>query len=363
MTSIHRSENAVASNTAGVSPPAAQQPSAPSRADRLNAVSALIFIRDRGIIVLFVVLVAIFSLASPIFGTLTNFSLILGAAAVTAIFAAGVAIGVMSGVLDLSIPGTAAVAGVITGLIIEAGAGVVLGVLAGLAAGVVVGLVNGLIVLRGLNPLVVTIGTLTVLTGLASVLSGGIPVSGLTVLHGIGTDRLAGIPAPVYVVAVLYIVGTVFLTKTRGGIRLMAVGGNVEAVRRSGVNADKHRVLGFMLSGFCAALAGIVTAAVVTQASPAASPAVLFSALTAVALSGVPLTGGRGSLPRVLVGALLIASITSFLVIKNVQPYWGSVITGALLILALAMEKGLSSAVSARLVTTATKAAPAVKGV
>src|SRR5919112_2196859 len=129
MTSIHRSENAVASNTAGVSPPAAQQPKAPSRAERLNAVSALVFVRDRGIIVLFIALVAIFSLASPVFGTLTNFSLILGAAAVTAIFAAGVAIGVMSGVLDLSIPGTAAVAGVITRAAGEAGAGVVLGVL------------------------------------------------------------------------------------------------------------------------------------------------------------------------------------------------------------------------------------------
>src|ERR687894_1864064 len=135
MTSIHRSENAVASNTAGVSPPAAQQPEAPSKAERLNAVSALIFIRDRGIIVLFVALVAIFSLASPIFGTLTNFSLILGAAAVTAIFAAGVAIGVMSGVLDLSIPGTAAVAGVITGVIIEAGGGGVVGGVGGAAPG------------------------------------------------------------------------------------------------------------------------------------------------------------------------------------------------------------------------------------
>lgn len=350
------------SSTAGVSPSPTQQPAPTARAGRLNPVSALVFVRDRGIIVLFVVVVAIFSLASPVFGTVTNYTLVLGAAAITAIFAAGVAVGVMSGVLDLSIPGTAAVAGVVTGLVVESGAGTLVAILAGLVSGVVVGTVNGLIVLRGLNPLVVTIGTLTVLTGLASVLSNGIPVSGLEVLHGMGTDRLAGVPAPVYVVAVLYVVGTVFLTKTRGGIRLMAVGGNPEAVRRSGVNADRHRLLGFVLSGFCAALAGIVTAAVVTQASPAASPAVLFSALTAVALSGVPLTGGRGSLPRVLVGALLIASIDSFLVIKNVQPYWGSVITGALLILALALDKVLSSAVSARLITTATKAAPAVKG-
>jgi ribose transport system permease protein len=202
-----------------------------------------------------------------------------------------------------------------------------------------------------------------VLTGLASVISDGVPVSGLDALHFMGTASYWRIPAPVFVVAAIFIVGTVFLTQTRGGVRLLAVGGNAEAVRRAGVNANIYRVLGFVLSGACAAIGGIVTAAVVTEASPNISTSVLFDALTAVALSGVPLTGGRGSLPRVLVGALVIASIASVLVIKNVPPYWTTVTTGALLVAALGVERVLSRAVATRVVTQKPTVTPATKAV
>ena len=104
----------------------------------------------------------------------------------------------------------------------------------------------------------------------------------------------------------------------------MAVGGNAEAVRRSGIHSDRYKVLGFVHHRPVAALGGLVTTAVVTEASPAASPAIIFTALTAVALAGVSLTGGRGSLPRVLVGALILATISNGLTIKGIQPYWAT---------------------------------------
>ncbi|WP_159499743.1 ABC transporter permease [Microbacterium sp. 18062] len=324
---------------------------------RTTTVGVLAFLRSRGIIVLWIVMLIVFAATSPVFATPTNFALILGAAAVTSIFAASVAFGVMSGALDLSIPGTAAFAGVTVGLLLNAGVPPVIAIAIGLAVGVGIGAVNGLIVLRGLNPLVVTIGMLAVLGGLASVLSKGIPVTGLTSLRFIGTDRYLGVPAPVYVVVILYVIGTLFLTRMRSGVRMLAVGGNAEAVRRSGVRSDRYRVLGFVLGGVCAALGGIVTAAIVTQASPAASPGILFEALTAVALSGLALTGGRGSLPLVLVGALVIATINSYLVIQNVQPYWTDVITGALLIGALALDKYTGGLVSSRLIADASSLA------
>ena len=144
-----------------------------------------------------------------------------------------------------------------------------------------------------------------------------------------GTHRYVGVPAPVYIVAALFLVGTVFLTRTRDGIRLMAVGGNAEAVRRSGIHSDRYKVLGFVISGLCAALGGLVTTAVTTEATPEASPAIIFNALTAVALAGVALTGGRGTLPRVLVGALILATIANGLTIRGIQPYWATVVTGA----------------------------------
>jgi ribose transport system permease protein len=161
------------------------------------------------------------------------------------------------------------------------------------------------------------------------------------------------VPAPVWIAAAVFIVGTVFLTRTRDGIRLMAVGGNAEAVRRSGIHSNRYKLLGFVISAGCAALGGLVTTAFVTEASPAASPAIIFTALTAVALAGVSLAGGRGSLPRVLVGALILATISNGLTIKGIDPYWGTGVTGALLLVSLALDKWLTVTVSNRLVSTA----------
>ena len=318
----------------------------------------LIFARDRGIVVLWVLLLAGFGLwARPYFATVDNAILIANAAALTAIFAAGIAVGIICGALDLSIPGTAAMAGCVCGWLMTHDMPVWVGLLAGLAVGVVVGLVNGLIALRGFNPIIVTIGTLSVLSGLAATLAGGYTIPGLLDLEFMGTRRYLGVPAPVWIVALLFVVGTVFLTRTRDGIRMMAVGGNAEAVRRSGVHSDRYKVLGFVISGFCAALGGLVTAALVTEANPAANPGIIFNALTAVALAGVALSGGRGSLPRVLVGALILGTISNGLTIKGIQPYWATTLTGALLLTSLGLEKWVSTTVSRRLVATAAASA------
>jgi ribose/xylose/arabinose/galactoside ABC-type transport system permease subunit len=240
--------------------------------------------------------------------------------------------------------------------VIHNGLPVWLGIVAALLVGVVVGAVNGILVQRGLNPLVVTIATLTVTGGVAQLLAGGVAISGITQLEWMGRTRYLGIPAPVLVVVVVFGLGWVFLTQTRAGVRLMAVGGNIEAVRRVGINANRYRVLGFILSGVIAAIGGLLVTASTTQASPNASVELLFSALTAVALSGMPLTGGRGSLPRVLVGALIIATISSALVIKGIPPYIATIATGVLLVLALAFERVMSSAVARRLAPPPTAA-------
>jgi ribose transport system permease protein len=313
-------------------------------------VKVLIFLRNWGILVLWLVLVAFFAVwAQPYFFTLANAALVANAAALTAIFAAAVGFGILSGALDLSIPGSATMAAVVGALIIKSAAPVWIGLVAALAVGVAVGAVNGILVQRGLNPLVVTIASLTVLTGLAQVVSGGVPVTGISQLAWMGNTRYFGIPAPVIVVGIVYLIGWFYLTQTRSGVRVMAVGGNIEAVRRVGIRADRYRILGFILSGICAAIGGVLVMATTTQASPNPSVDLLFSAITAVALSGMPLTGGRGSLPRVLVGAIIIATIASALIIRGIQPYWATIVTGVLLILALAFERAMSAAVAKRL--------------
>ncbi len=327
-------------------------PGAPAK-DSLD-IRALLFIRDRGIIVLFVALIIAFSIwANPFFGTWTNAVLIANAAAVSAIYAAGTGVGVMSGALDISIPGVAALAGVVCGRLLTSHASVWLSIVVALAIGVLAGIANGLITLRGFNPLIVTIGTLSVMSGLAEVVAGGYAIPDLNQLTFIGDRRYAGLPAPVWIVIAVYIVLTLFITQTRHGVRFMAVGGNKEAVRLSGVHSGAYRVLGFAISSFCAALGGLLSAAVVAEADPAASAGTIFTALTAVALAGVALTGGRGSLPRVLIGALILATISNALTIKGIQPYWGTVITGLLLLLAIGMDSGIKTSVERRLMRAA----------
>jgi len=315
-----------------------------------SSVRLLIFLRDRGIIVLWIALVIFFAFwASPYFFTLANAALVANAAALAAIFGAAVGIGILSGALDLSIPGSATISAVVAALAIKAEVPVWICIILALLVGASVGVINGLLVQRGLNPLVVTIAMLTTLGGLAQVISSGVPVTGITQLTWMGSTSYFGIPAPVFVVAIVFIVGWLFLTQTRAGARVLGVGGNIEAVRRAGVNADRYRILGFVLSGVFAAVGGLMVMATTTQASPNPSVDLLFSALTAVALSGMPLTGGRGSLPRILVGALIIVSISSALIIRGIPPYFATIVTGVLLVLALAFERLMSGAVAKRL--------------
>ncbi|MDE2409214.1 MAG: ABC transporter permease [Actinomycetales bacterium] len=316
-----------------------------------DSLSLLLFVRSWGIVILFALLWGAFSIwGFPIFGTFVNFSVILQGAAISTIFAAAIAMGVFSGVLDLSVPGTAALSSVLLAKCLLSGVPMWLSFVVAIAAAVVVGLFNSFFTLRGINPLAVTIGTLSITTGAAALITTGPPLYGFTPMDWLATNLYFGLPAMFYVALVIYIIGTVFLTQTRGGGRFMAAGGNAEALRRSGVNANLYKVLGFVLSAGLAGVAGIVTTAYTTQGNPAAATDSLFTGLTAVALSGISLAGGRGSLPKVMVGALVIAEITSILNIKNIQPFWGIVITGALLIGALYLEMTIQKQVSKRVV-------------
>jgi ribose transport system permease protein len=318
-------------------------------------VATLVFLRERGIVVLWVVLLVAFSIWNhPWFATLDNAMLILSAASLTAIFAAAVAVGVISGMLDLSLPGVAALSSVVAAQILLAGGPVWLALLIAIAVGLLCGLINALITLRGLNPLVVTIGTLSVTSGVAAVVAGGYSLPGLTMLHFMGPTQYFGVPVHALIMMAVYLGLTLFLTRTRHGLRLVAVGSNPEAVRRVGLSDTRYKVLGFVLSGGLSALGGVMTAALISEASPAASPAIIFEALTAVALAGVSLKGGRGSLPKVFVGALVLATISDALTIAGVQPYWATVSTGVLMIGALLGDKLLTETISHRLVKVST---------
>jgi ribose transport system permease protein len=306
-------------------------------------------IRARGVIVIWLVLVLFFwAWSGPAFFTINNARLVANASATTAIFGAALGLCVLAGALDLSVPGTAALAGVVCAKLLAHHAPAVVAILGAIGVGVLVGLVNGMLIEFGLNPLATTIGTLTALGGIAALMASNEPVLLNTpALNWLGNDQYWTIPAPVFVVAVIYLAGWLLLTKTYIGIRLLAVGGNPDGARRVGLRAPAYRILGFVMSGVCAAIGGVVVAAVLAQASPAPDTSQLFQALTAVALSGIALSGGRGSFPLILFGALIIATVNSGLIIHGLAPAWATFATGALLVGALAFNQVTARTLSA----------------
>lgn len=319
-------------------------------------VAFLVFMRDRGILVLWGLLLFVFSIwTAPYFATFDNAMLIISAASTTAIFAAAVAVGLFGGAFDLSLPGVAALSACVAGVLMQNWSiPIPLALIAGICVGAFCGFINGIVSLQGLNPLVVTIGTLSITGGLAAKVVGGYSIYGLFQIEFMGSARYFGIPSHAYIVAAVYLGLTVFLNRTRAGIRLRAVGGNSEAVRRAGLKAKNYSLLAFILSGVLAAIGGMMIMALVSEASPTANPGIIFTALTAVALAGVSLQGGRGSLPRVLIGALILGTISDGLTLAGVEPYWATVSTGVLMIGALLLDKYLTEAISIRLVKVST---------
>jgi ribose transport system permease protein len=329
-----------------------------------DTLSVLVFIRSWGIFILLALLWAIFSLwAAPNFFDFDNFTQIFQAASLTAVFAAAIAMGVFSGALDLSVPGIASLSAVIMAWLMTHGVNMWVGIIAAMVTGVALGLINGVISLRGINPLAVTIGMLSITSGVAALITTGPAIYGLEALTPIGLDYYFGVPVTFWIAAGVFIIGTVFLTQTRGGAHFMAAGGNPEALRRAGVNANLFKLLGFILSGLLSAVGGVVYSAYTQQADPTPVTGTLFTGLTAVALSGISLAGGRGSLPKVFVGALVIQSIQNVLILKDIQPYVADAVTGVLLIGALGLELAINKGVSKQVVRSRTAANSTATGV
>jgi len=307
--------------------------------------SRLVVVRDLAIVGVLALSLIVFTIGhGPGFLSLRNLSNILDAAALVAIFAVGEAVVIMAGAIDLSIAAIAAASGVLAGRLLVEGLPSALVLLIALLFGALLGLVNGLLVtaLR-LTPLVATLASLSVFSGLAFILADGRQIFGVVEFGWLGQQRLwNSITVPTVVMIVLVAAVAIFMSQTRWGLRLLAVGGNLEAARRSGIRVTAYTNGAFVFSGATSALAGCITLGFLTTAEPAAATTVIFQAITAVALGGVALSGGRGSILRVAIGAVVLSVIATGLLVMAVPPYYALVITGVLLVLAVLLEAGLT---------------------
>jgi len=216
-----------------------------------------------------------------------------------------------------------------------------------LALGALVGALNGaLVAFLKVPAFVATLGTLYVARGVALLMTngltynnlGGRPELGNTGFDWLGFNRIGGVPIGVWVLALVAILCHLMLTRTAFGRWLYASGGNERAAELSGVPVKTVKVSVYVLSGICAAIAGLVLSSQLTSAGPTAGTTYELTAIAAVVIGGAALTGGRGTVRGTMLGAFVIGLLSDGLVIIGVSSYWQTVFTGAVIVLAVLMN-------------------------
>lgn len=317
-----------------------------------------LLVRLRAAIAL-VALTIVFAVLSPEFLTPANMTILVKHVAINAILAIGMTFVILSGGIDLSVGSIAGLAGMIAGALISKGvvlasAGVVfyphasLAIAIAVAAGAAIGAVNGVLVSRlSVAPFIATLGALYIARGAAMLLSGGAtypnlsgdPSIGNTGFTWIGAGTLAGLPVPIWLMGAGAAIAMFVSTRTPFGRQVYAIGGNERAALLAGVRVRRVKVRVYAISGFCAALVGILIAAQLGAAHPATGETFELNAIAAVVLGGTSLMGGRGSIVGTLIGAFVIGVLADGLVLLGVSEFWQMVVKGLVIVVAVILDQ------------------------
>jgi ribose transport system permease protein len=297
--------------------------------------------REMTMILLILLAIAIMTMASPYFFSLTNFVAIIRGFSMEGIVVVGMAVLLIAGAFDLSVGSVMALAGIASAwLIVSADMPYVVGVLGGLAVGSLIGLINGSLVTKlGVNPLIATLGMMTVARGMALGLTQGNPIINVPLdFAWIGQGSLAGIPVSFIIMVVIVVVMDVMFRRGRSARQLYYIGGNEKAARLSGIQVNRIKLLIFVGSGFFAALAGIISMARLTSGIPTAFIGVELRVIAACVIGGMSLSGGEGSILGALLGLVFMALVSNAMTLFGVSIYWEGVVTGSILIIAVVLD-------------------------
>ena len=281
---------------------------------------------------------------SPNFLTVSNSFDVMRQVSINALIAFGMTLSILLGGIDLSVGSILAVSSVLAAMTMRGGHNAGLAVGIAILAGAGMGSLNGVIIAKGrVAPFIATLGMLTLLRGVALVLSKGSPISGFSshffaMLGGGYVARL--IPVPVVLMLAIFALFWFVLTRTVFGRHVYATGGNTEAAKLSGVNTDRVQILVYTVSGAMAALAGVILTSRLDSAQPTAGAGYELDAITAVVLGGTSLAGGRGWIFGTLVGALLIGVLNNGLNLMGVSAFYQQVVKGSVILLAVLLDRG-----------------------
>lgn len=300
-----------------------------------------------GPLLILALLVLVMTLLSPYFLTGRNLTNLGFQTAIVGVLALGQLLVILTRGIDLSVGSVVALAGVVGGIVAGGTASSASGshglfvVLAMAGCGLGVGAINGIVLVAGrvMNPFIVTLGMLSIVRGAALVISNAETVTGMPpVVQDLGTGLIGPVPVPAVLVGGLAVVTWIVLARTQWGRWIYAVGGNPDAARRVGIPVNRVLLSVFAVCGLAAGIAGLLVAGRTNAGAPTAGQLLELDAITAVVIGGASFFGGRGSVPNVVAGALIIGVIRNGLNLLDVTPFWQSIAIGALVILSLEID-------------------------
>ena len=293
-------------------------------------------------------MIAFFSIASSKFFSVGVFGNILVDWGPLALIAIGQTFVVVSGGIDLSVGSTITLSGVVAAFTMQAatsaalpeGISIVLGLAVALLIGALMGVVNSLLINQAkLVPFIATLATLGAGTGMALVLTGGGPVGGgPPSAISLSVPVLGPFSWPVVGVIVMTVVAGLFLHKARFGRYTFAIGGNQFSAVASGISVRRHLTRVYVLSGLFAGLAGMLTYLTLGSGSPSSGAGDELNAIAAVVIGGASLLGGVGRMSGTILGSLILTTVTSGLIIINVDPNWNQVVVAVLIAAAVSLQ-------------------------
>lgn len=298
------------------------------------------YLLDYGIVIVLFVLIILFSLLSDRFFTTSTLFVILKQVAITGIISAGMTFVLLTGGIDLSVGEVAGVTAVLAATFMVNGMPVAAACILVLLLAALYGVFNGVCVaLVGVPPFIATLGSMTSLRGVAYLVSGGSPVYGFPdSVKKFAQGSVAGIPYMVILMFLIFVAGAFILFKTRLGRYIYGVGGNEEASRLSGVHVTKVKLTVYIISAVLSGIAGLVLMSRTNSGQPSAGNGYEMNAITAVVLGGVSMNGGKGNIWLVIVGALIMGTLTTGMVMNNINDYVQQVISGLVLVAAVAFD-------------------------
>lgn len=308
----------------------------------LKNVSVVKWLKKTAIFWALIALVIIMAILSPVFLSPRNMANVVKQIAINGVLAIGMTVVLLTGGIDLSVGSVVAISSIVAAYFGKADSNtpIAITMLLSILTGVAVGAVNGLfIAYLKIAPFIVTLATMTIVRGLALLVTNGVPIFGLSQqMIALANGSFLGLPNLIFFLLGLFLLVLLLLNGTVFGKRIYAVGGNLQSAIYSGINARLIQFSAYAISGACAGLAGLLIASRITSGNPTTGTGYETDAIAAAVIGGVSMSGGKGFLLGTIIGALIIGVIQNGLDILGISSYYQDIVQGVIILIAVLLD-------------------------